>query len=132
MSEEIANIKKKLEEFEVRISKLESLFKEKPESVRKKLSIREFILSKSPKDDIQKTLAIGYYLERYEGFSSFNANDLENGFRRAKEKIPRNINLNVIYNIQKGYMVEAEEKKDNRKAWYLTNSGETLVDKNFE
>jgi len=89
-------------------------------------------LSKNPKNEMEKTLAVGYYLEKYEGFTSFNAKDLENGFRRAKEKIPRNINYEVIRNIQKGCMMEAEEKKENRKAWYLTNSGIEYVENNFE
>jgi hypothetical protein len=132
MSKEFSQVKKKLEEHEERISRLEKLFQTKPQAIKKKVSIREFMLSKNPKNEMQKTLAIGYYLEKYDDLSSFNAKDLENGFRRAKEKIPGNINYQVIRNIQKGYMMEAEEKKDKRKAWYLTNSGEKYVDNNFE
>ena len=81
---------------------------------------------------MDKTLAVGYYFETYEGFTSFNVKDLENGFRRTKEKIPRNINYEVIRSIQKGYMMEAKEKKENRKAWYLTNSGMKYIENNFE
>lgn len=132
MSEEVSQIKRKLEEHEERISRLEKLLETKPKDVQKKLSIREFILSKNPKDEVQKTLAIGYYLEKYEDLTSFNAKDLENGFRSAKEKIPGNINYKVIRNIQKGYMMEAKEKKEKLKAWYLTNSGEKYVENNFE
>lgn len=132
MSEEVLQIKKKLEEHEERISRLEKLFQRKPQDIKKKLSIREFMLSKNPKTEMQKTLAIAYYLEKYENLASSNVKDLESGFRRAKEKIPRNINYQVIRNIKKGYMMETENKKDNRKAWYLTNSGEKYVDNNFE
>jgi 5-bromo-4-chloroindolyl phosphate hydrolysis protein len=132
VSEEVSQIKRKLEEHEERISRLEKLLETKPKDVQKKLSIREFILSKNPKDEVQKTLAIGYYLEKYEDLTSFNAKDLENGFRSAKEKIPGNINYKVIRNIQKGYMMEAKEKKEKLKAWYLTNSGEKYVENNFE
>lgn len=132
MSEEISQIRKKLKEHEKRISRLEELFQTKPESIKKKLSIREFMLSKNPKTKAQKTLAIAYYLEKYDGLTSSNAKDLESGFRRAKEKPPRNVNYEVIRNIQKGYLMEAEETKDNRKAWCLTNSGVRYVDNNFE
>ncbi|MBI5892662.1 MAG: hypothetical protein HZB79_03245 [Deltaproteobacteria bacterium] len=128
---EIVEIKKKLEEHEKRILQLESLFNDKPETVKKKISVKEFIISKRPKGDIQKTLVIGYYLEKYEGFSSFNAKDLESCFGTAKESIPGNINYKVIKNIEKGYMAEAKEKKDNLKAWYLTNSGEGHVEDGF-
>jgi len=132
MSEEILQIRKKLEEHEERISKLEKLFQTKPEKVKKELSLREFLLSKNPKSEMERTLAVAYYLENYEDFTSFNVKDLENGFRRAKEKIPGNINYEVIRNSQKGYLEEAGEKKDNRKAWYLTNSGEEYVDSDFK
>ena len=132
MSEELEVITKKLENDEERIARLEKLFQTKREEIEKKISIREFILSKNPKSEMDKALAVGYYFETYEGFTSFNVKDLENGFRRTKEKIPRNINYEVIRNIQKGFMMEAEEKKENRKAWYLTNSGMKYVENNFE
>ena len=132
VSEEVSEIRKILDEHEARISSLEKLLQTKPEGIKKKLSIGEFILSKNPKTKAQKTLAIAYYLEKYDGLTSSNVKDLESGFRRAKEKPPRNVNYEVIRNIQKGYMMEAEETKDNRKAWCLTNSGVRHVNNNFE
>jgi len=131
MSDEFSEIKKKLEEQEQRIAGLEKLLQTKPREIRKKLSIREFILSKNPESEMEKTLAIGYYLEKYGSFTIFNAEDLVEGFRRAKEKILGNINYQVIRSIQRGYMTEAQEKKDKRKAWYLTNSGVEHVENDF-
>ena len=132
LDKEIMEIKKKLEEHDDRISKLEGLLQKKPEVAKKKISIKEFILSKKPKKDVQKTLAIGYYLEKYEGLYSFTAKDLENGFRKAKERAPNNINNKVIKNIDQGLMMDAEDKKDNLKAWVLTNSGEKYVENGFK
>lgn len=102
----------------------------KPEAL-KKLSIKEFLLSKKPNSDVQKALVIGYYLEKYEGYSSFNVPDLEKGFRSAKETVPNNINLCIIRNVQKGHLAEAKEEKNNLKAWYLTNTGGIFVESNF-
>ena len=130
-NEDIVKIKKKLEEHENRISELESLFRTKPEAVKKEVSIKEFLLSKKPKNDVQKTLAIGYYFENYQGLSSFNAKDLESGLRTAKEKVPKNIQDKVLKNVKKGHMMEAKEKKDNLKAYVLTISGEQLVENDF-
>jgi len=130
--EEIVEIKKKLEEHDKRLSNLESLFQAKPEAIEKQISIKEFILSKKPKSDIQITLAIADYLEEYKGLLSFNVKDLGDGFRNAREKIPKNINLCVIKNIENGHMMEAEEKKDKLKAWVLTNSGEKYVENDFK
>jgi hypothetical protein len=131
-NEEIMEIKKKLKEHEKRISELESLFQKEPETVKKKISIKEFILSKKPKNDVQKTLAGGYYLEKYENFSSFNVKDLKKVFIAAREKVPKNIGDKVQLNIKKGHMVESKEKKDNLKAWILTNSGEKYIESDFK
>ena len=98
----------------------------------KNLSIREFILSKNPKDEIQKTLLVCYFIENNEGIPFFNVKDIESGFRQAKEKLPKNINYNVFMNIKKGYLMESNEKKDNLKSWSLTNSGIRFVEANYK
>jgi len=133
LEEEIVEIKKKLKDHEERITKLEKFLPEtKPERARKKISIKEFILQKNPKGDVQRALAIGYYLEKYEGFSSFNAKDLENGFRDTKEKIPQNVPDKIQMNVRNGHMMKVEEKKDGYKAYVLTNSGEKFVENDFK
>ena len=126
--ESLKTIQRQLEDHEKRISKLEAEPQAKVEPAAKKLSIKEFLLSKKPKDDVQKTLVIGYYFEKYEGFVSFHVGDLEDGFRSAKETVPQNINDKVNKNVRKGHMMEAKEKKENKMAWVLTNSGEKYVD----
>jgi hypothetical protein len=98
----------------------------------KKLSVREFVITKNPTDDVEKTLAIASYLEKYEGLSSFNTKDLERGFQLAKEATPTNINDKINKNIRKGHIAEAGEKKDNKKAWIVTNSGEKFLNGGFD
>jgi hypothetical protein len=129
--EEITKIKEKLEQHDRRISAIEKTFQRTPEAIKKKTSVKEFILSKKPKNDVQRTLSVGYYLEKWEAVASFNVRDLDQGFRDAKERVPNNINLCVIANIGKGHMMEAKEKKGNLKAWVLTNSGEQYVENSF-
>jgi transcription termination factor NusB len=130
--DQIAELERKLSAHEKRLSILEGLFKTETEHVKKKLSIKEFILTKNVKDDQQNTLAIGYFLEKYENYISFNIRDLEQGFRDAKMKPPQNINDKVNKNIIKGYMMENREKKDNKKAWVITNTGEIFVEAGFK
>jgi hypothetical protein len=124
----IQDIMKKLENHERRISALEGTPVKKMQAEGKKLSVKEFWLTKKPTDDVQGTLVIGYYLEHFELMDSFNRRDLADGFRSAKEPLPSNINDKVNMNIGKGYMMEAKEKKDKLKAWVLTNFGEKLVE----
>lgn len=137
MSAEIENfeeINQKLEDLEKRIVKLEEFIFKRAENkkLEKKMSVREYIMSKEPNNDVNKTLAIANYLEEYENLKFYNKKDLEKYFKKAKESPPQNINDKVNANIKKGYMMEADEKKDNLKSWCLTNSGMKFCEKNFK
>lgn len=127
----LETIKKQLEDHEKRLRKLEVQPKVKEGTQGKKLSVKEFILLKKPKGGVQKTLTIGYYLEKFDNCSPFNVKDLEGSFRLAKEPPPDNINIAVNHNIEQGYMMEAKEKKDAKLTWELTNMGEQLVESGF-
>jgi hypothetical protein len=94
----------------------------------KELSVKEFILVKRPSNDVEKTLAIAYFLERFAGMTSFNIDDLAQHFQLAKEAIPTNINDKVNLSIKKGHVAEAKGKKNKKKAWIVTNSGEKFVE----
>ena len=128
LEDSIENIMRKLEELESRISALEEVPAKKMQAEVKQLSIKEFLLVKKPRDGVQQTLVIGYYLEHIGGMDEFNVRDLADGFRSAKEPLPSNINDKVNLNIDKEYMMKAKEKKDKLKAWFLTNSGEKFVE----
>ena len=93
----------------------------------KKMSIKEFLLEHPPTTDIQRTLAIGYFLENYAGITSFTSPDLEKGYSDAKENPPSNIGVNIRHCIKQGHMMEAEEKKNNKTAYVVTRSGEQFV-----
>lgn len=98
----------------------------------KKMSAKEFLMTKAVKSEVQKVLALAYYLERHENLTVFNVPDLESVFRSAREKLPKNMNDAVNKNIARGFMMEAAEKKDSKKAWNLTSSGERFVDNDMK
>lgn len=98
----------------------------------KKLSIREFLLKHPPTTDIQRTLAIGHYLEMHEGMSSFTRADLERGYRDAKHNLPSNMGVNIIHCIKAGNMMETKEKKDNKPAYVVTSTGELFVEGGYK
>jgi len=83
---------------------------------------------RKPSGDVQKTLLIAYYLEKYDGITPFSVGDLSKGFQLARESVPQNINDKINMNIGKGHLMEAKTKKDNKKAWLVTNSGEQFVE----
>ena len=125
---------KRFEELEARVRRLEEGFSkdDRVSTSLKKISVKEFVLQKRPKDDVQKTLVVGYYLEKVTGLNSFNVRDLESAFRSAKEPVLENINYKIIRNIEKGYIMEDKEKRDKLKAWTITNTGERFIMEGFD
>ncbi len=94
----------------------------------KVLSIRQFIVEKSPTDDVQRSLVIGYYLEKQSGLASFNAKDIEKGFVDSREKVPGNVADKILKNVWKGHMMQVKDDKDGLKAYVLTNTGTKFVE----
>jgi hypothetical protein len=127
-NDEIAEVQRTVRALEKRVSEIESLLKRGPTLTRKEISVKEFVIEKKASSDLDKTLAIAYYLERYKKVSPFSIRDLEESFRDAKEPLPKNISDAVNKNIAKGFIMPAKEKKNNLKAWTLTSSGERFVD----
>ena len=132
MTEDEAKLKslnEKLSELESRITQLEGLVtEESPRSTHKKLALREFVLSKKPTSAVQTALVIAFYLENYEGKDSFSMEDLREGFRRAKEPIPKNPSDMILKNAKKAFFDQVGEKKEGGKVWALTNSGMNEVE----
>lgn len=93
----------------------------------KKLSPKEFLLTKKYSGDVEKTLVLAYYLEYINSEEPFNVSDLQKVYKVAKEKAPKNLNDMINKNINKGYLTDANEKKDKKMAWVLTSSGEKFV-----
>jgi hypothetical protein len=94
----------------------------------KKMSAKEFLMTKNVQSELQKVLVLAHFLEHQEGLVFFNVSDLEGMFRSAREKLPKNMNDAVNKNIARGFLMEAAEKKDSKKAWSLTSTGERFVE----
>lgn len=121
---------KRIEELEERVEKIERFIGNEGTIIPrvKKTSAKEFLLRKRTSSEAQKVLVLGFYLEHKEGVESFNVLDLEAVFRSAKEKVPKNLNDAANKNVARGLLMEAAEKKNSKKAWYLTSTGERYVE----
>ncbi len=86
---EIGEIMEKLKDLEDRVSRLEESKELDVEKTKKTISIQEFLKSKSIKNDVQKTLVIGYYLEKYGMMSSFNTNDIKKGYKMPEKEFQK-------------------------------------------
>jgi len=128
----IFTLEKHVEEIETKLTSFNSDETDKRQQVTKKISIKEFLLAKQVDNDVKRTLAIAYFLEKIEKMESFNIEDLKKHYRLAKEQLPSNPNDKVNMAIKGGYIMEATEKKDAKKAWTLTATGERFVENNFK
>lgn len=125
-------LEQRLSDLEARVAMLEnvapSLDVARRASVQKEMSAKEFLLTKTYKSDVEKTLLLAYYLEHMKGMLSFNINDVVGVFLSAKEKKPTNPSDAVAKNAARGFLMDASEKKDGKKAWTLTSTGEKYAE----
>ncbi|MGN6117029.1 MAG: hypothetical protein ACTHN2_16065 [Nitrobacter sp.] len=133
----MSDISQLLQDHEARISALEKRLEAAAGApaqvaIPKKQSAKEFLLSKKISTETQKVVALAYFLEKQERLDSFNVPDLEAAFRAAREKLPKNMNDAVNKNVARGFLMEAEQKKDSKKSWQLTSTGERFVEQDME
>jgi len=98
-------------------------------NVNRGLSIREFLIQKNPENDIMKCFYILGYLETFKGYETINAKDIEGGLREARQIIPSQLHNKLFRLVERGYIMEAAVKKDNLKAYILTNTGLNFLEK---
>lgn len=122
-NDRLDELEQKIKNLEERLANIEKRFENNKSPIKKTLSIREFMIEKKPKNDVEKTLVIGYFLEVIEGLKSFNVHDLQRGFAESKERPPTNIADKLANNVKNGHIMLVKVEKDGLKAYTLTNSG---------
>ncbi len=94
----------------------------------KQISVGEFIRKVGFKKHVDIALAFGYYLEKYQGVPSFTPSDINSCYYDAKLD-KSNTGQMIVYNIRRGYLMEAKKEKDAAKARYtLTGSGQDYIE----
>lgn len=93
----------------------------------KGMSVAQFFKKISPKSDIDRTLAAGYYLEKMKNEEKFTSIEVSETIRSAKTTPPKNPSDCVSKNIRKGYMMAAGDK-DGKMAFVLTSDGEEAIE----
>ncbi len=126
MSEE--ELARRVEELERRVEALEGAPRPPAATGAKKQSLREFLKSKDPKNSVDASLFIAYYMEKDGSLTPFTVEDLGAGFDDAREPRPGNMSDMVYKLARRGLVAEAPEKKGGSKAYVVTNSGERFVE----
>jgi hypothetical protein len=94
----------------------------------KKISLAEFLKTKNPRSHGDKILVLGYYLEKAKGYPSFNLDEIEACYMEARLPKTKNFSAYITPLVRSGHLMDAAEKKDNKKAWRLTASGLKFVE----
>jgi len=96
-------------------------------SFEKKVSIKEFIIKKNPRNDVQKTLCIAFYLEKYENRERFTSKEVADFFKKSKLSPPENVPDKVQKAIGHGWLTQ-----DKLGEFYVTLTGEKIVEEGFD
>jgi hypothetical protein len=92
----------------------------------KKTSAAEFLKKSTVRNQIDRALALGYYLERVAGISSFTSSELAQLGKETKQPFA-NASDSVAKLTGRGLMMSAGDKEGQR-AYALTASGEAYVE----
>src|SRR6266446_6646662 len=96
----------------------------------KKTSAAEFLKRSAAKNQNDRALALGYYLEKVEGVPSFTSTEIANLGKETKQPFA-NASDSVAKLTGRGLMMSAGDKEGQR-AYALTASGETYVESLLE
>lgn len=86
----------------------------------------QFLLDKNFSSDMDVTLGLAYYMEKYDGKNSWNISDLQDMYSLAKKKLPSNLSHNISGNISKGFFINPN--RDEKRTYCLTPEGEIYVE----
>jgi hypothetical protein len=90
------------------------------------MSVAQFFKKISPKTDIDRVLAAGFFLEKFKNQDGFTASEISDTVRGAKIPPPSNTNDSINKNIKKGYMMPSGDK-EGKMAFVLTSDGEETI-----
>jgi len=115
------DLEDRVEELETRITKLEKVVHD-GRAGDDVTGMREFVEKIEPSSHPERALAIGYYLDQFEGYENFTRADIEDGYRTCRVQKPANMS-DVLGSLRdKGWTMD--DGKDGQSQLHrLTNDG---------
>lgn len=113
------------------IRKLTSTYEAKtiPDIIKtESISLPEFIDQCDLSSQLDKALAISYYLTMFQGEKLINKNDLEQSLQLAMLSRINNPNQALNDLVTKALLARSSERKDNLTSYYLTKKGKGFVE----
>ena len=123
------------EEFDAlaqRVAKLEAKAPKLRQVAKKPQSVREFILEKSPKSQVEMCVCFMYFRDEIQGDDTgFGVAQATKYFVEARERVPQNVADALGKCAKKGWITEAKaaDRASGNKYWRITNTGIDYVEK---
>ena len=99
----------------------------KDSALGKPISIREYLIESKAKTNKEKIVVIGNYLCTHDKKEDFSMEDMRNGFRSAREALPKNISRDFGKVCEEGWAHEAGTKGK----FYITITGLNVIERKF-
>lgn len=124
MASDEGSLEERVETLERRVAELENLIEDG--AVSEVANMRAFVESTSPETHADRALAIGFYLEQYEGLNHLTTGDIKEGYSTCRVPEPANMSDTLRYLAERELLLPAEH--DGRgNAWRLSAEGERSV-----
>ena len=75
----------------------------------------------------ERVVVVGYWLES-EGDLPFVIGAVRSGFEKARQKLPKNLSDAISEAVRRGYLAEASQAVEGKRAYYLTEMGRAFVE----
>lgn len=98
-----------------------------PSTLDPDVGIGEFLARVNPTSHPDTVRAVLYQALRTDT-ASLTANEILDGYRETRRKVPKNLSDVLAPCFKQGHIIEAPAKKDGKKAWQITPSGERYVE----
>lgn len=122
---ELEELKRIIEDHEARIKKLEGI-DISPQVKTKQKSLREFVNEHKNESDVDKTMLILFFKEKFMGIEGITSRDVTEGFREIREKVPGNI-ADKFQQLAKRGLITPSKLSKKLNSWTYTNSGEEYI-----
>lgn len=99
--------------------------------VPRSITLVEFLKKKEANGHPDRIVIFAYYLFHNRKIESFNVDDIEACYSETRTGKPANINDAINQSVGKGHLTPATEKKNDKKAWTITQTGDEYVEKDL-
>lgn len=91
-------------------------------------TVSEFLAAAAPRNHVETAVLVAYFMWRSGDGAGMTIEELVGSYAQARLKRPKNPSDVLAQAIRKGYLLEAPQKKDGKKAWLITQTGEAYVE----